>query len=207
MILIAGMLSQPEGAFRHIHMPYCYSGYLRYSCFGFNPRNAGAQIHRLAKRKDYIVGISIGCKAIAYSATSANRRCFINPMTHYITLKPRYQTLIRFWTPIAEVLSYALGWLSFIPFIKTATGDHYSLALLVDQLFWTGYGDPSYDKIKDMSLTGVILSADDEYLDNTIVDSIYRNSYETSEIRTRHADTLSPHVAQEYEDAMCSILD
>lgn len=48
-ILIAGMLGQPETSFKYIDLPYCYSGYLRYSMFGFNPINAGRQLSALAK--------------------------------------------------------------------------------------------------------------------------------------------------------------
>lgn len=205
MILISGMLSQPENVFKLIHMPYGCNGYLNYSLLGYNPKSSGKQLAELTRSKDFVVGVSIGCKSILLSHHPENRRVFVNPMTHSIILKPKYQMLIQYLSPIAEVLSHAIGWLAVLPVIRTGTKNFYSIALLVDQLYWMYYGDPHFDDIGNLDETGVITSTDDEFLENHIIEGIY-NGATFEETYTRHGYLADPDVSNEYDQAINNLL-
>lgn len=204
-ILIAGMLSQPENAYKYVELPYCHSAYLRFSPFGYNPKISGEQLRKLIRSKDVVVGLSVGCKSIIFAHRPETCRILVNPMTHSITLKAEKQLLIEYLSPIAEVLSYLLGWLAVIPVIKTGTGDFYSIALLVDQLFWMYYDDPHFDDIGKMNKIGVVISTDDEYLENHIIKGIY-NCAEFVEIDTAHGQITNREAVYEYSTAI-SILN
>ena len=205
MILIAGMLSQPESAYQYINMPYGCSGYLKFSLLGYNPKKSGKQLKELAKSKDYVIGISVGCKSIIYADSPGKKRILVNPCTHSITLKAEYQMLLQYLSPILEVVSYALGWLSILPVIKTKLGDRYSLALLADQLFWIYYGDPEYEKTASQVGTGLILSKSDEFLENDIISEIYRRS-SIEKVPARHGFIASQYVAQYFNEAINKLL-
>ncbi|MBR1875442.1 hypothetical protein IJ798_03665 [Candidatus Saccharibacteria bacterium] len=202
VILVAGMLSQPESAYQYIDFHNKVIGYLRFSSFGFNPKNAAYQLDEVIQPNDTVVGISIGCKPIIMSLVKCRRKILINPMTHSIILKAKNQMLIEYLAPLAEVLSYALGWISLIPFIKTDTGDHYSLALLLDQLYWMYYGDPEDEDMDSLDNVGIVISNQDEFLENDIISSIYLKASGQFDIDTRHGHTANPKVAPLYQDAI-----
>jgi hypothetical protein len=206
MIFIAGLLDQPDHNYEGMSMPYLRGGNLRFSLFGFNPKNSGEQLTKITRPKDYIVGASIGCKAILYSVTCRNKRVFINPATHSIAFIAKYQTMSQFLSPIAELISYALGWLSILPVITTKNNAKYSFALLADQFFWCYYGDPTYDQMKMLDRTGVIISTDDEYLENDVVKSIYSEAKDVVSISTRHAFFSNPFACEEYQNAINKLL-
>lgn len=205
MILIAGMLSQPESAYRFIEMPYGGKMYLNFSVFGYNPKTSGKQLASLTKSQDYVIGVSVGCKSIIFSHRPMVRRVLVNPMTHSIILKPKYQMLIQYLSPLAEVASYAIGWLAIIPFIKSDTGNYYSIALLVDQLYWMYYGDPHFNDLGLLNNTGVVISTEDEFLENDIIKGIYGGAM-FEETETRHGHLANPHVADQYNEAINSLL-
>lgn len=204
MIFIAGAFGQPEETYEKIHKPYCCSAYLNYSLLGYNPKNAGKQLSKLIKTKDYVVGSSVGCKAIIYANRSAVRRVFINPMTHFIALKPKYQTLIQYLAPLAEVLSYALGWLAVLPIIKTQTG-RYSIALLIDQIYWMYYGDPDSDEMGRLSETGVIISKNDKYLENDIIKGIYKGA-RIEQVSFDYSHMMDEVASEEYDFEINNLL-
>ena len=204
-ILIAGMFGQPETAFQYIDLPYCYSGYLRYSMLGYNPINAGRQLSALAREKDCVLAVSVGCKAIVYAGIPGAKRVFVNPCTHPKSLEPKLKRKLRIITPILEILSYLLGWFTVIPVIKTRQGERYSPALFIDQLFWACYGDPDYSKVCYQGRTGIVLSTRDEYIENDVVSKIYDRA-EKVIIPARHGFIASPYVSNLYNEAINNLL-
>lgn len=202
--IIAGMLSQPESAYTHLSFN-SEKVPLRFSVLGFNPKNIARQLEDLVSSDDTLVGISIGCKPIIMSDTGCKQAILINPMTHSIILQAKNQMLIEYLAPEAEALTYLLGWISIIPFIKSDTNDFYSLALLVDQLFWMYYGDPEPDATKDLSNVGIIISTSDEFLDNDVMRGIYQGANQF-EINTKHGWTAHYYAAEEYQKAIDFLL-
>lgn len=199
--LIAGMLSQPENAFKYLSFNNQATMPLRYSVFGFNPKNSAKQLREIVGPYDTVVGISIGCKPILMSENNCRRRILINPMTHSIILTAKNQMLIEYLSPEAEVLTYLLGWISFIPFINTDTGDRYSLALLIDQLYWMYYGDPKPSATRNLEKVGIVISTEDEFLANDVMKDIYSRAVQI-EIETMHGRTADPRVSNEYQKAI-----
>lgn len=172
MLLIAGIMDQPEKVYKCINMPYGCSGYLNYSLLGYNPKNSGVQLSALTKSKDYIIGTGVGCKSIIFSHHPENKRALINPMTHSIVLEPRFQIFIEYVVPVLRFIAFLLGWISVIPLIRTKKGSWCSIALLLDQLYWTYYDDPHFDDIGQTVNTKIICS-NNKYVMNDIIKSIY----------------------------------
>lgn len=212
MVLIAGILGQPETTYGKIKMPYGGSGYLNYSLFGFNPKNAGKQLKQFLESKDhivgtkdYIIGMDVGCKAIVYAGLIGERRVLLSPYTHAIGLKAKDQTKISILSPILEVLTWALGWISIIPIIRTKQKNWYSLALLADQLFWTYYGDPEIDEKCGMDYD-VLLDRDTTHQENYVMADVYKKSNLITVATERSCITVEP-VAKLYESILNAILE
>ena len=199
--IICNFLNQPQNAFKYIAPPRAI--YLRYSLLGYNPKNAGFQLSGLMYDKDIAIGMSIGAKAIAYAPTRHENTIFVNPCTHKSALKPSLRPVITILALIAKLASYALGWLSIIPIIPThAENERYSLTLLADQLFWMAYGNPPVIKAK------VILSKDDEFLDNDAITKLYDLDKTNSIcIKTLHAHTDDETCAVAYAKAVNHLLN
>lgn len=140
---IAGLLNQPERAFEHIDIPGYKKVYVKFSPIGYSGVTLGKIINALHQitiryyHEDIILGISIG--SLAALNAKMDQTILINPCCDAKMLKKSLYWLIKIFSPIAEIISLALGWLSFIPIIPAQEG-YYSIALLVDQLFNMGYG-------------------------------------------------------------------
>lgn len=202
--LIAGLQNQPDAAYQYIELTGYNRVNLEFSFFGYNPKNAGRQIENLVKDRDVVCGISVGAKAIEYCPSQLDCRVvLINPCSYPKVLRSRYYYLTRYLLPLAEVLSYGLGWVSVLPIIPADFGHHTSIALLVDQLFWIGWGDP--DAMTENY--GVIISTDDEFLEVQQMRDAYCGA-EQIEIATRHGrtGTKSHNQAQLYNDAIDQLL-
>ncbi|MBP5512055.1 hypothetical protein J6X90_01565 [Candidatus Saccharibacteria bacterium] len=203
-VLIAGVLGQPEPTYSKIRMPYGGNGYLNYSLFGFNPKNAGKQLKRLSKTKnhiigskDYIIGLTVGCKAILYAGLIGKRRVLLSPYTHSIGLTVKDQTRLEYLTPILEVIAWALGWIAVLPIIRTKQKTFYSLALLADQLFWTYYGDPEPDENCGANYD-VILDRDTDHQENAVMADIYKKA-RIATVATTHERIAEEVIAKLYE--------
>ena len=202
VFLIAGELSQPEKAYDRIEMPYSVRVNMRYSLLGFNPKEAGKQLEALALSEDYIIGSSLGCKALIYSHRDDIKRVMIDPATHSIILKAGLQMKLRH-TPLLVGLTYILGWLSAIPFIPTKSGNFYSLALLADQLYWLYYGDPRFNDLGNLNKLSMIISTEDKKLVGFIAESIY-NGAALREVNASHCDTVRNYSV--YDAALKNLL-
>ena len=207
VFLLSGFLNQPETAYHFFDFTGFHRIFLRYSILGFNPKTVAKQLESLMFAGDLVCGISIGAKPIVYSKTNAYDRVLINPCTHPETLRPKYFQKVRILSPLAELLTYLLGWFAMIPVITVDHQNYFSLTLLIDQLFWIGYGNPGRicaDKapdLGDLSTTGIIVSTEDEFLDNRVVSRLFYKS-EWVEIKAKHGYTADKAYAEEYKLAL-----
>ncbi len=202
LIEIAGLQNQANKAYQYLQFPDYEEVPLRFSYFGYNPRNTAKQLQAIVQDGDAVLAISISAKTVEFSDVS--QRCttvLINPCSHPLTLKPPFRLLTKTLTWPAEVLSYGLGWISVLPIIPADMGERTSLALMFDQLFWIGHGEPTCS----LENTGIILSTQDEFLDNDALRELYPGM-PSREIDTRHGRTGSPKVAGLYETAIQEIL-
>lgn len=200
---IAGLLNQPNTAFRHIVIPGYDKVYVSFSQFGWNPRWMGWALEKLKKDDDIMLGISIGAQA-AWNA-GASRTILINPCSTPKILQKRYYWLTKILSPLAWILSYALGWISFIPFIPAQDG-RYSIALLVDQLFWMSHGR-CLENLHTRA--GIIISDKDEFLENKNIIKYYAEKAPHASIvsiDTMHARIGDPKDAPKYQAAINYLL-
>lgn len=200
---IAGFLNQPETAFRYISIPGYKKAYVNFSQYGWNPKWMGRALEKLKKDDDIMIGISIGAQA-AWNA-DADRTILINPCSTPRALQKKYYWLIMALSPLAQIISYVLGWISLIPFIP-AQDRKYSIALLVDQLFWMGHGRC----LKDLPAeTGIIISDKDEFLENKNVIKYYDEKVPHASIisiDTMHARLGDKKDAPKYQAAIDYLL-
>lgn len=201
--LIAGLMSQPDTAYSQIGFHTENTVELKYSMFGFNPRNVARQLRELVKPDDTLVGISIGCKPIVLSSEiRCKERFLINPLTHYIAVSVKTQVYSEYFGPVLEILVFLLGWIALLPVITTKQGNKYSLALAVDQILYIYYADPKADSLRYLNRrTGAILSAQDQVVDFHIASGIYKNT-QVFEVDTPHARTDNVYAAKNYQEAI-----
>ncbi len=206
LFLVAGFWNQADRAYQYIRFPDEVNRYaLNFSAFGYNPRVAGEQIAQLLYPKDSICAISVGAKAVEYSALFdwARRVTLICPCSHPSVLKPFFRWATRILSPLLELVSFGLGWLAFLPIIPIKLGGRASVALVADQLFWIAYGNPKVDVYRH---TGLIMSRDDELLLNGELERIYQTASPQITVSGLHARTDILEMAGEYESAISNIL-
>lgn len=202
--LVAGLQNQPKTAYRYISIEGYEKAYMEYSYLGFCPKAAARQIEDIVKTNDIVCGVSVGAKPIEYTENLGTIRVIlINPCSHPKALRPEFYYLTRCLSPLAEVISYALGWIAVIPIIPADIGVRTSIALLVDELFWIGWGDPQ----SDLTDYGVVVSTEDEFLMQESLYQIY-DCADFVEIKTKHDRTGSNSNgdAEKYEHAISSLL-
>lgn len=203
VLLVAGMMNQATKAFSFSRFEGYDICYLNFSMFGFNPRLAGRQIRELYKEGDVVLGISIGAKAAVYSGET--EQILINPCVFPETLQLKLRLPIKIFAPLIEFVSYGLGWLAILPVIPADSG-RYSLALLADQLFAIGYGEPNRQLVEEGNIKGVVLSIRDEFLDNDVIEKTFSNS-EIVWIFTKHGRTTEAGSKGYYRLAVEKFLD
>lgn len=197
-ILLAGFKNQPSNAFKTIPFKNSRVITMSYSAFGFNPKTAGKQLDRLSRVEDTVLAISLGAKSVAYSKKEFSAIA-INPCSFPGSLKPEIRDWFKSRALPLEILSFLLGWLSFLPVI-TADAGKYSLALLADQMFWISYGDPTEHKFSH-----IILGERDWVLDNESIRNRYPGSHFLS-LDTSHASLNDEKDTKAYNEAIQKIL-
>lgn len=196
--LIAGLQNQPETAYQYVSFSGYEKAYLRFSYLGYSPKVASEQLDFLVGKDDLICGISVGAKTIEY-ADGDYRKVLINPCSHPRVLKPILYAATRYLSPLAKILSYGLGWLSALPIIPADMGQRSSFALLADELFWIGWGDP---KDVNMENCSVIISAKDEFLECREMYQAYNGATTVVEINSMHARIGSEEDCAKYQSAI-----
>lgn len=203
LFVIAGFWNQSDRAFQYVNFEDDMNLIaLNFSAFGYNPKNAGQQIARLLGFSDQICAISVGAKAVEYSIAYAiaRRIALICPCSHPSVLKPFLRRMVRIFAPVVEVVSFALGWLAFLPVVPIKLGGHASITLIADQLFWIAYGNPVFQDNRQR--TGLVMSYADELLRNKELERIYQSAAIQITVEGLHARTDIPEMAEGYESAI-----
>ncbi len=201
IFLAAGNLAQPEKAFEFLRpvferKPYAF---LQFKMIGWDSRaTAKAIIDESIKSGKNVTlwTISVGDHVGRYLEgyffgqqefkRGGTRIYAVNPCPTRRALRAGLRGLLMIAAPILWVIAHLLGWLSIVPFIP-ATGGKYSLILLADQ-----YMGIAYDMCpKNTSQTqGIILSTQDELLDNEFLEKGYFTCIKIVYVSTRHGDTV-----------------
>lgn len=126
----------------------------------------------------------------------------INPCTSTADLKPKIDTLVSLLTPLAIIGSFLLGWLAYAPIIK-APGKKCSIALAVSQFatLWLAKEDEEIGT----DTWGLILSSEDEILDNEWLEDKYQLPVNRVEyVETTHGNTI--YQGCKYQEALDYLL-
>ena len=202
--VVGGFMDKPENAMKYIDLPDYQIVAITNDNFGFRISQYRDILDKYASNKDVAIGISIGAKAVVES--NAKNQILINPCTDPYALYKESFWPAKIFAPILQFLSFILGWLSFIPFIRGNDG-YYSLAFFADQLWAIGYGWPEPSTESNI---GIIISTDDEFLDNrVIIEDFEQEALENStivEINTEHATIGTRKDAEQYQEAINYLL-
>lgn len=203
--IIGGFVGNPEDAMKYIDLPGYNIIAITNDAFGFKIDQYRDIINKYAREGDIAIGISIGAKAVVES--DIEKQILINPCTDpYALLHSRHFWSAKIFAPLLEIISWILGWLSFIPFIPV-NGNHFSLAFFADQLWEIGYGWPIPSTEVDI---GIILSKQDEFLDNqVIIEDFNQDAPDNTtilEVNTRHATIGDKKDAPKYQAAIDYLL-
>ncbi len=206
-VLIAGMMNQPHKAFellsnvRTEQMIYC-----NFSVLGWNARNSAKQIDKcddLINVPLRVFAISVGEK-VAQEMSLCNQIVSINPCPHPSVLQKKLRIVLPPVAVLLQLLVFFLGWIAVLPVIP-ADDTPYSIALLADQLWEISMNRKTYPHNK--GITSLILSRNDEFLDNEKIKKFYEYSYRGSTyIDSMHARTGDLEYAKEYDAAIAKFL-
>lgn len=172
--IVSGLLSRTPEAFDFLlkdwHPERSGITYLEYQNFGFDPEVAGRQLARDIKKHGYynstIISASLGYQVSYYGAMGTTTEIAICPCIGVEAIAPRAQKLLRL-VPLGQIAVFILGWLAYIPLIKTASGQNYSLALLIDQYAACARHAPQHPTLGPGDMW--IKAVDDEILDNNVL--------------------------------------
>lgn len=175
--LFAGMTNQPNKAFCFMEDLGGELNYVMYSNYGFSPklvaRGVASRIQEFESDELLVLmGISLGDQTVSKLLENKvmeffpNTRTYsINPCTGKEFLAKEELKKIRLSRMPLLIFAILLGPLSFIPVIPS-DGGLMSFRLLVDQIYYLGSAMSLSPK---NSRDGVILSTDDEYLNNCAI--------------------------------------
>lgn len=195
IFLSAGNLAQPKKAFQFLkpilRREQC--AFLEFKMIGWSPRSTTkAIVEEITSSgcEATLWTISVGDHVGRYLGTYSCRKFpmqtyAINPCPERKALRHGLGGLLMIVAPILWTLAHLLGWLSIIPIIP-ATGGKYSLILLADQYMVVAYDTPEKNTARTH---GVILSSQDELLDNNFLEKYFKNT-KIVYVSTHHGDTV-----------------
>lgn len=175
--LFAGMMNQPDKAFCFMDDLQGELNYVMYSNFGFSPnlmaKGVSCYINELeSDEMPILIGISLGDQVVAellddnvMGFLPEKKVYAINPCTGKEFLVEEEAKKISWARVPLRGFAILLGPLSFIPIIPS-DGGFMSFRLLADQIYYLG--SPMKLSFKN-TRDGVILSTEDEYLDNSTI--------------------------------------
>lgn len=205
--LIAGMLNQPQYAFRFL-LRDIEGGYTfaQYSALGWSVEDTARRIAHDVYKNRYnatIYTISVGDQVARYLEAMLGDRVkivAINPCSNPKFLRPLFYYGARIVAPLFQVVCHlALGWISVIPFLYVDKC-RYSLMLLADQIQEIAYGNPP---TINRNTVAVICSEADEFLLNEQIIQ-YFSGIPTAYVPTTHGRTVEKPTA--YLDAVRDLL-
>lgn len=177
--LVAGNVNQPRQAFAflvdRLHGGITYVTYR--GTRGCDMQTIAAQVMDDAEEHGYtarIIGISIGdyVGRVAEAEFDDVETVAINPEANPRLLQTWARVGTRIASPVMEIVSIPLGWLSTIPFISTCKGTHFSLVFLADQWWEIAYINDAPEFYG--SCRGAICSTDDQFLDNENIEEAFK---------------------------------
>lgn len=209
--LVAGFMNQATSAFTFLDKALehdCNLYYVNYSNFGYDPESYAIAIHEKCQEvtklqfsekkivKNIAVSISLGDQAISQVEPMMNDAIAINPCTYRKFLQGKYRIAIATTRPFLIVTKYLLGWLGFIPLVEV---DHnrFSVTLIIDQLLAMVDHAPTEGMNDYLRNRKIILSEQDQFLDNVAIASYYKKS-NIVYIDCAHATTCDINDAQSY---------
>lgn len=203
--LISGRNSQPNRAYERFRFEQFQIAYLRFSYLGYNPIRAGQQLAQILEPDDVVCGLSVGAKAIEYSpCMSTHATILINPCSipHLLNRKRMKYYIIKLM-PLAEVVSYLMGWFAVWPICFDDFGEPTSFALMVDQFFWVGYGCPhgQYNR-----RTGVVISTKDRLIEFPSMRRHYQAATSACIVAT-HGQIAGRRYGHKYRRAVTELLE
>ena len=209
--LTHGFLNEPILSFVFLDKllkPNCHLYYMQYDNFGYDAEaytnqlfNKVSMINKEAaeagkKVENIAVSISLGDQIVAPIEDIFDQVIAINPCTYNSFLNQKYRTTIAFCAPILFVLEYALGWLSFVPFISY-DHNYYSITLIADQIYDMKHLKPSESmRLKNLPRK-ILLSRYDQFLDNQAIEKYYPKA-DIQYINCKHGTMSDPNDAQLY---------
>lgn len=193
--LLAGMANQPGNAYNFL-IDKLDGGIVlvEYTNYGFDPDAVAQQLreHSAGNYKSVYYTLSLADHVIRRLEQDAlENEVFysLNPCVASYALSEEGHRQADEYDPIAKIVCYAAGWISTaIPLTTDESGNTYSLALLVDQLDVIKYDDPDPSSLRRVS--GIVLSSEDIFLDNTAVREYFGDGPTVVEICSKHSDTI-----------------
>lgn len=208
---VAGTLNQPKPAYQFI-MNDIKGGvtWVSFRNTGWEAELTAKAILNHARRHDYkkirVFAISVGDHVARYLEDFVRADpeiqlevIAINPCSSPTYLNDGLRGAIKA-APALQITKYLLGWASLLPVIPTP-GEAYSVALLEDQLLQVSR--VSTPRRFERTL-GVVLSKNDELLDNGRIITFLPDDVATVTIDTTHGNTID--AAKLYREATQKIL-
>lgn len=159
-----------------------------YQNFGFDPRVAAVQLSSDIYRKSrnaIFITMSIGAEIPLLLGTQ-HQHIAIDPCLGRQSLKRFNGILSHIVAIILEAIVFVLGWLAFLPIIRSGE-NRFSLALYADWLYWA---TADLDLEEHVSIDGLITSSHDKIIDSDWLDEHInvRNSRCRRKIPCGHCD-------------------
>ena len=209
--LMAGFMNQATSAFTFLDkaLEYnCNLYYVNYSYFGYEPEAYALAVHEKCQEvtkqqfsekkivKNIAVSISLGDQVVSQVEPMMNDTITINPCTYRNFLQGKYRIVITITKPFLVVIKNLLGWLGFIPIVKV-NYNRFSITLIIDQLLAMVDHAPTEGMNDYLRNRKIILSEQDQFLDNVAIASYYKKS-NIVYIDCAHATTCDINDAQSY---------
>lgn len=205
--LIAGNLNQASTAFRFMEPKFGANyTFVQFTTKGWSVKATAKKIASDIRKHDYrarVFTISLGDQVARYLERDLGRPVAvyaINPCLDRDVVRPPLNTVLKFATPVAEVVCHGFGWLSYLPIIPSF-GNKYSMMLLIDQYWAIAHEWPP---LRTTQTLGVICSTNDTLLVNSVIESNYLDA-EITYVEAGHSDIVN--AAEAYYDAICTLLD
>ena len=170
--LICGMMPRSEQPFDWLLDENCpiRGGVhvVSYQNFGFDPRVAANQLGYdicCRSRNAIFITMSIGAE-IPLLLSTQHQHIAIDPCLGRQSLKRFNGVLSHVATIGLEAIVFVVGWLAFLPIIRSGE-KRFSLALLADWLYWA---TANLSLEESVFLDGIITSSYDEIIDGTWLD-------------------------------------
>ena len=136
---------------------------LSYQNFGFDPRIVAEQLEcdiRAKNRFAIFITTSVGSEIPFFMEKRRFAHVAIDPCLGRQSLCRSNSEFAHAVSIILEFVAFLLGWLSYLPVVKTSIG-YCSLALFADSMYWA----TKNFKVEEAAIDGLVISTEDEVID------------------------------------------